>query len=90
MGIGGIEEHVLKSATLSSSLACPSLAPMDFIGKPIVRVALDTPNISDMPALYRGLKVCVIQARAFLGHRVEPMLSRTLPVLERFVCRTPG
>jgi hypothetical protein len=57
VGILGLGDHVQKSATLSSTTDAPSLAPMYFVGAPIVRVALETESIADMPALRRGLKL---------------------------------
>jgi len=57
VGIAGLGSFIQKSATLSSSLETPSLTPMHFVGAPIVRVALETKSIADMPALRRGLKL---------------------------------
>ncbi|ORZ31335.1 hypothetical protein BCR44DRAFT_1442420 [Catenaria anguillulae PL171] len=58
-GIGGpaLERAVLKSATLSSVLACPSLAALDSHAAPIVRVAVEPRNPQDMPKLVEGLKL---------------------------------
>lgn len=41
VGIGGLEDHVLKSATLSSDIACSSFSNMMFEAQPIVRVAVE-------------------------------------------------
>ena len=57
MGIAGLEEHILKSATIASTLACPAFRPMTFIAAPIVRVAVEPLYASDMPALMRGMKL---------------------------------
>jgi ribosome assembly protein 1 len=57
VGILGLGKHIQKSATLASTLTAPSLAPMHFVGTPIVRVALETTSIAAMPALRRGLKL---------------------------------
>ncbi|ETW04721.1 hypothetical protein H310_03871 [Aphanomyces invadans] len=61
VGIVGLHEHVLKTATLSSTVACPSLARMPYQAKPIVRVAVepeDPRNFADLEAglqrLYRS------------------------------------
>lgn len=40
-GIGGLEEYVLKSATLSSSPTCSPFTPLNFEAMPIVRVAIE-------------------------------------------------
>ncbi|XP_078052537.1 elongation factor-like GTPase 1 isoform X2 [Augochlora pura] len=56
-GIGDLEEHVLKTATLSSTVACPPFSePMSF-GVPIMRVALEPKHPNDLPALINGLKL---------------------------------
>jgi len=55
VGIAGLEEHVIKCATLSSTLACPSFRSMSFAAAPIVRVALEPVHAYDMPALVKGL-----------------------------------
>ena len=55
VGIAGLEDHVIKSATLSTTLACPSLRPMSFVAAPIVRVALEPVHACDMSALVKGL-----------------------------------
>lgn len=40
-GIGGMEEFILKSATISTSPACPPFTPINFEATPIVRVAIE-------------------------------------------------
>eukprot|EP00038_Savillea_parva_P002420 m.114144 g.114144 ORF g.114144 m.114144 type:complete len:1211 (-) comp10830_c0_seq2:61-3693(-) len=57
VGVLGLGDFIHKSATLASTPHVPSLTPMHFVGAPIVRVALDTKRINDMPALRRGLKL---------------------------------
>ena len=57
VGIAGLEEHILKSATIASTLACPAFRPMTFMAAPIVRVAVEPLYASDMPALVRGMKL---------------------------------
>nr|XP_055074671.1 ADAMTS-like protein 3 [Misgurnus anguillicaudatus] len=39
--IGGMEEFILKSATISTSPACPPFTPLNFEATPIVRVAIE-------------------------------------------------
>ena len=55
VGIAGLEEHVIKCATLTSTLACPSFRSMSFAAAPIVRVALEPVHACDMPVLVKGL-----------------------------------
>ncbi|XP_077173995.1 elongation factor-like GTPase 1 [Paroedura picta] len=57
LGIGGLQEFVLKSATLSSSPACPPFTPLNFEATPIVRVAIEPKHPSEMPQLVRGMKL---------------------------------
>ncbi|KAK1890736.1 Elongation factor-like GTPase 1, partial [Dissostichus eleginoides] len=56
-GIGGLEECVLKSATLSTSPACPPFIPLNMEAMPIVRVAIEPKHPSDMPKLVRGMRL---------------------------------
>lgn len=57
VGIGGLENHVVKSATLSSTIFCPSFSEMNTIAQPIFRVAIEPENPSEMPKLVKGLKL---------------------------------
>ncbi|XP_047218843.1 elongation factor-like GTPase 1 isoform X3 [Girardinichthys multiradiatus] len=57
LGIGGLEEYVLKTATLSTSSACPPFTPLNFEAAPIVRVAVEPKHPSDMPKLVRGMRL---------------------------------
>uniref|UniRef100_K3WNV1 Tr-type G domain-containing protein n=1 Tax=Globisporangium ultimum (strain ATCC 200006 / CBS 805.95 / DAOM BR144) TaxID=431595 RepID=K3WNV1_GLOUD len=56
VGIVGLHEHVLKTATLSSTLACPSLTKMPYQAKPIVRVAVEPEDPRNFAALEAGLQ----------------------------------
>ena len=44
VGVGGLSGHVLKSATLASTPACPAFTDMHFEASPIVRVAVQPQN----------------------------------------------
>ncbi|XP_074862728.1 elongation factor-like GTPase 1 [Carettochelys insculpta] len=57
LGIGGLQEFILKSATLSTSPACPPFTPLNFEATPIVRVAVEPKHPSEMPQLVRGMKL---------------------------------
>ncbi|XP_011339302.1 elongation factor-like GTPase 1 isoform X2 [Ooceraea biroi] len=56
-GIGGLEEHVLKTATLSTTIACPSFTELTSLAVPILRVALEPTHPNDLPKLISGLKL---------------------------------
>ena len=98
VGIGGLEELVYKSATLSSSLSCPAFRQMSFAASPIVRVAIEPEHVVDMPALVRGMKLlnqadpCVEVTVIETGEHVlatagEIHLQRCIDDLrERFAC----
>uniref|UniRef100_A0A8B9FKQ6 Elongation factor-like GTPase 1 n=1 Tax=Amazona collaria TaxID=241587 RepID=A0A8B9FKQ6_9PSIT len=57
LGIGGLQDSVLKSATLSTSPACPPFTPLNFEATPIVRVAVEPKHPGDMPQLVKGMKL---------------------------------
>ena len=57
LGVAGLEHTILKSATVSNTLACPSFRPMSFVAAPIVRVAVEPMHVTDMPALVSGMKL---------------------------------
>lgn len=56
-GIGGLEEHVLKTATLSTDVACPAFRELQLMAVPILRVAVEPQRPSDLPALVKGLRL---------------------------------
>lgn len=56
-GIGGLEEHVLKTATLSSTISCPSFSELTSLAVPILRVALEPKHPNDLQKLINGLKL---------------------------------
>ncbi|XP_034944028.1 elongation factor-like GTPase 1 [Chelonus insularis] len=57
IGIGGLEEHVLKTATLSSTMFCPSFTELTSLTVPILRVALEPKHPNDLQKLVNGLKL---------------------------------
>ncbi|KAK2853376.1 hypothetical protein Q5P01_006037 [Channa striata] len=57
LGIGGLEDYILKSATLSTSPACLPFTPLNFEATPIVRVAIEPKHPSEMPKLVRGMRL---------------------------------
>ena len=57
-GIAGLEGNVLKSATLCSTLmGAPNLAGVSMGAQPIVRVALEPTNPSDLDKMINGMKL---------------------------------
>ncbi|GLH14987.1 LOW QUALITY PROTEIN: Elongation factor G, mitochondrial [Gryllus bimaculatus] len=56
-GIGGLEEHVLKTATLSTTVACPAFTELTLMAVPIVRVAVEPCQPQDLQALIHGLRL---------------------------------
>lgn len=57
LGIGGLENIVIKSATLSSDIFCPPFIDLHLSTVPILRVALEPNNPSEMCKLVNGLKM---------------------------------
>ncbi|XP_028407033.1 elongation factor-like GTPase 1 isoform X2 [Dendronephthya gigantea] len=55
LGIGGLENYILKSATISSTLACPPFTALPYDVRPIVRVAVEPLHPGNMSALHRGM-----------------------------------
>uniref|UniRef100_A0A1X7UNC2 Elongation factor EFG domain-containing protein n=1 Tax=Amphimedon queenslandica TaxID=400682 RepID=A0A1X7UNC2_AMPQE len=56
-GIGGLGDSIVKSGTLSSSLACTSFRELQSVAFPIVHVALEAVHFSDLPSLDKGLEL---------------------------------
>ena len=57
LGIGGLENIVIKSATLSTDIYCPPFIDLHLSTVPILRVALEPQNPSEMTRLVDGLKM---------------------------------
>ncbi|XP_045511876.1 elongation factor-like GTPase 1 isoform X2 [Pieris brassicae] len=57
IGIGGLEDHILKTAILSSSLACPAFSEIQYAAVPILRVAIEPTCPSQLPQLVKGLRL---------------------------------
>lgn len=81
LGIGGLEEHVVRTATLSSCAACAPFADMRGPVTPILRVALEPRRLGDMAALVRGLK---------LLHQADPCVQVLLQETGEHVLLTAG
>lgn len=57
VGIKGLQDAVLKTATLSNTAYCPSFCDLTIMATPIYRVAVEPKNITDLPKLMKGLKL---------------------------------
>lgn len=57
IGIRGLQQHVLKTATLSSTPFCPSFCDLTIMATPIFRVAVEPKHPADLKRLIRGLKL---------------------------------
>lgn len=57
IGIRGLQHHVLKTATLSSTAFCPSFCDLTIMTTPIFRVAVEPKYPTDMQRLIKGLKL---------------------------------
>lgn len=57
VGVAGLDNHILQTATLSSNYFCPPFTDMELIATPILRVAVEPKATQDMPKLLKGLKL---------------------------------
>ncbi|KAM3965500.1 LOW QUALITY PROTEIN: elongation factor-like GTPase 1 [Aphomia sociella] len=100
IGIGGLEEHVLKTATLSSTIACPAFSELQYAAVPILRVAIEPSAPSQLPQLVKGLKLlnqsdsCVQVLLQETGEHVlvtagEVHLERCLEDLRKHYAKIP-
>ncbi|ODV62520.1 elongation factor 2 ASCRUDRAFT_69316 [Ascoidea rubescens DSM 1968] len=56
VGLVGIDQFLLKSGTLTTSETAANLKVMKFSVSPVVQVAVEVKNASDLPKLVEGLK----------------------------------
>ena len=56
VGIGGLDNILLKMGTICSLEECPSFAPARLLGTGLIKVSIQPKNISEMPLLIEGLK----------------------------------
>ena len=54
IGIGGLENYILKSATISTNIACTPFVEITQSAAPILRVAVEPELSSDLSALSKG------------------------------------
>ena len=53
--LGGLQDIVVKTGTISDLPTCPNFTPMIYSGSPIVRVAVEAQQLADMQRLLKGL-----------------------------------
>ena len=56
VGLADLEDIVLKTATISTSIFCPNFTKSKAISLGLVKVAFETENLSDMETLKKGLQ----------------------------------
>lgn len=57
VGLVGVDQYIVKSATITDDGECPyQLRDMKYSVSPVVRVAVEAKNPSDLPKLVEGLK----------------------------------
>ncbi|UJR28421.1 hypothetical protein I4U23_009661 [Adineta vaga] len=81
VAIGQLDSLVLKSATLSTDIFCPSFTGLHFEVSPIVRVAIETKNPSQMKQLRHGMK---------LLNQADPLVECTLKDTGEYILSTAG
>ena len=77
IGIGGLENYILKSATISSNLACTPFVEITQSAAPILRVAVEPELSSDLSALSKGLHLlnqADANVQVFLNDKGEHIL----------------
>ncbi|XP_052742629.1 elongation factor-like GTPase 1 isoform X1 [Bicyclus anynana] len=100
IGIGGLEDHILKTATLSSTIACPAFSEIQYAAVPILRVAVEPTYPSQLPQLVKGLRLlnqsdsCVQVLLQETGEHVlvtagEVHLQRCLEDLKNLYAKIP-
>ena len=77
IGIGGLEDYVLKSATISNNIACTPFVEITQSAAPILRVAVEPEVSSDLGALVAGLHLlnqADANVQVFLNDKGEHIL----------------
>ncbi|CAF1087561.1 unnamed protein product [Adineta ricciae] len=81
VAIGQLDSLVLKSATLSTDIFCPSFTGLHFEVSPIVRVAIEPKNPSQMKQLRHGMR---------LLNQADPLVECTLKDTGEYILSTAG
>jgi ribosome assembly protein 1 len=56
VGVGGLENYIFKSGTVSSDMDCISFVPVSSQTKSILKVSITTPNFENSHKMLEGLK----------------------------------
>lgn len=70
IAIGGLENVILKSATISSTLKCPTFSSMSFHINPIVKISIEPASYKEVTKLSEALETLVL-ADPNLGYKIE-------------------
>ena len=81
IGIGGLDNAILKMGTISSSKHCPSFAPSKLLGTGLIKVAILPKNIKEMPMLIEGLQKL---------NRADPSVSYNINEKGEYILETWG
>lgn len=57
IGIGGLQSCLTKTATIANTASCPPFNELPILAQPILRVAIEPEEASDLPKLRRGLRI---------------------------------
>ncbi|CAF1124620.1 unnamed protein product [Rotaria magnacalcarata] len=81
VAIAKLDSLVLKSATLSTNIFCPSFTGLHFEASPIVRVAIEPKNPGQMKQLRHGM--CLL-------NQADPLVECTLKDTGEYILSTAG
>lgn len=70
VAIGGLENVILKSATISSTLKCPTFSSMSFYVNPIVKICIEPESYKEMTKMSKALETLVL-ADPNLEYKIE-------------------
>lgn len=78
VGIGGLDDILIKTGTISTDVNCPNFTKSGTISMGLVKVAIETLNIGEMPLLKQGLiklNKSDPSVQFFINNRGEYILS---------------
>ncbi|CAF0768983.1 unnamed protein product [Rotaria sordida] len=81
VAIAQLDSFVLKSATLSTNIFCPSFTGLQFEASPIVRVAIEPKNPAQMKQLRHSMR---------LLNQADPLVECTLKSTGEYILSTAG
>jgi elongation factor 2 len=86
IGLVGIDQYLLKSGTITTSETAHNMRIMKFSVSPVVRVAVEPKNPSDLPKLVEGLKR-LSKSDPCVKCYIEESVSTSSPVPASFTWR---